>query len=136
MRSMRKSLVLALLALAMVPRGAPGGTIPAFVQANDGARTNGDSFTIRGLIDATGSDPVGDGVAGGATVSMFQASSTGGAFTGYDEIDSLNFTASDCREANGGLSLYCKDATTGSTLRVRGTSAQPDSFRMVANVRG
>ena len=89
-----------------MPGVSGAGREPAFVQAKYGARTNGDSFTIRGLIDATGSDPVGDGVAGGATVSMFQASSTGGAFTGYDEIDSLNFTASDCREANGGLSLY------------------------------
>ena len=63
-------------------------------------------------------------------------SSTGSALPGYEEIASLSFAGSDCRAANGGLSLFCKDATTGSTLRVRGTSAQPDSFRMVANVRG
>ena len=130
---------LALTALALMAgeAQAQAGTITdPFVQVIDDARANRDSFTIRGRIDATGSAPVSDGVTGGATVSAFQVSSTGSALPGYEEIASLSFAGSDCRAANGGLSLFCKDATTGSTLRVRGTSAQPDSCRMVANVRG
>ena len=140
MRIATSTFVLALAVLALMAGGAQAGGVQTitdpFVQANDDTRENRDSFTIRGRIDATGSDPVVDGVAGGATVSMFQASSAGGAFAGYGEIDSLSFAASDCRAANGGLSLFCKDATTGSTLRVRGTIAQPASFRVVARVRG
>ena len=136
MRMTTRVWAVALAALALVPRGAqagPGapttGTITdPFVQANDDARENRDSFTILGRIDATGSDPVGDGVAGGATVTAFQSTST--------EIASLSFAASDCRSAAGGLSLFCKDAATGSTLRLRGTNANPDSFRLVAKVRG
>ena len=34
------------------------------------------------------------------------------------------------------MSLYCKDATTGSTLRVRGSRVRPERYRVVANVRG
>ncbi|MBU6282832.1 DUF1566 domain-containing protein, partial [bacterium] len=94
-----------------------------------------DFYAVRGRIDS-GTDLVAAGVSSGTTVSIFQASSTGGAFPGYDEIDSETFDANECRAVTAGLSLHCRDTASGSSLRLRGTRARPGSWRVIASVRG
>lgn len=130
-----------LAALALAPgaaraQGSPAGAFTDFgIVAKDDAKPSKDSFTVRGRVDSA-TDLVTDGVANGATVSVLETSSAGSAFLGYDEIDSLTFDASDCSSANAGLSLYCKDPSSGSYLRLRGTRSRPGTWRLVAAVRG
>ncbi|MFM7141438.1 MAG: DUF1566 domain-containing protein [Alphaproteobacteria bacterium] len=137
----RFSAALVFAALALVPTvaHAQGSAAGAFtglgIVAKDDGKPSKDFFTVRGRIDSS-ADVVSDGVANGATISIFETSSPGSAFLGYDEIDSLTFDASECRSASAGLSLYCKDATTGSYLRLRGAGSNPGSWRVVAAVRG
>ena len=131
--------MLALVALALMASGAQAGggqtiTDPVVI-ANDDAAPTGDFYAVRGRIDS-GTDLVVAGVSSGTTVSIFQANSTGGAFPGYEEIDSETFDASECKAVTAGLSLYCKDTASGSSLRLRGTRAQPGSWRVNASVRG
>jgi len=128
----------ALAALALMAGGAQAraGTLAGpVVIANDGAAPASDFYAVRGRIDS-GTDLVAAGVSSGTTVSIFQASSTGGAFPGYDEIDSETFDASECKAVTAGLSLHCRDAASGSSLRLRGTRARPGSWRVIASVRG
>jgi len=130
---------LALVALALLPSGAQAGVVHTItdpvVIANDGAAPTSDFYALRGRIESF-TNLVVRGVASGATVSIFQASSTGGAFPGYEEIDSETFDASECKAVTSGLSLYCKNAASGRSLRLRGTRARPGSWRVNASVRG
>jgi len=140
MRIATRTFVLALAALAMMAGGAQAGTSDGVltdpvVIANDDAAPAGDFYAVRGRIDSA-TDLVAAGVASGTTVSIFQASSTGGAFPGYEEIDSETFDASECKAVTAGRSLYCKDTASGSFLRLRGTRARPGSWRVNASVRG
>ena len=139
MRVVTRTFLLALVALALMASGAQAGggqtiTDPVVI-ANDDAAPAGDFYAVRGRIDS-GTDLVVAGVSSGTTVSIFQANSTGGAFPGYEEIDSETFDASECKAVTAGLSLYCKDTASGSFLRLRGTRAQPGSWRVNASVRG
>ena len=139
MRVTTRTFMLALVALALMASGAQAGggqtiTDPVVI-ANDDAAPAGDFYAVRGRIDS-GTDLVVAGVSSGTTVSIFQANSTGGAFPGYEEIDSETFDASECKAVTAGLSLYCKDTASGSFLRLRGTRAQPGSWRVNASVRG
>ena len=139
MRVTTRTFMLALVALALMASGAQAGggqtiTDPVVI-ANDDAAPAGDFYAVRGRIDS-GTDLVVAGVSSGTTVSIFQANSTGGAFPGYEEIDSETFDASECKAVTAGLSLYCKDTASGSFLRLRGTRARPGSWRVNASVRG
>lgn len=133
------ALVLAALLLASGDAGAQGSPAGAFtglgIVAKDDPKPSKDFFAVRGRVDS-GTDLVTGGVASGATVSIFETSSPGSAFLGYDEIDSFTFDAGDCSAANAGLSLYCKDPSSGSYLRLRGARSRPGSWQVVARVRG
>ena len=136
---MRIATTTVVLALLLVPKGAQAQVTPLtdpVVIANDDAAPAGDSFTVRGRIDS-GTDLVADSVASGTTVSIFQAYSTNTvACPGYAEIDSETFDASECKAVTAGLSLYCRDTASGSSLRLRGTRARPGSWRVIVSVRG
>ena len=135
MRIATRTFVLALALMAGGAQAQAGTLTDPAVIANDDAAPASDFYAVRGRIDS-GTDLVAAGLSSGATVSIFQANSTGGAFPGYEEIDSETFDASECKAVTAGLSLYCKDTASGSFLRLRGTRARPGSWRVNASVRG
>jgi len=111
-----------------------------FVQLNDRPISNSqgpvDTFTIRGRVYFNSpEDPIGSALANGVTATVYQSDSTTGSFVGYTQVDTFTWTGSQCKGTHSGLSVYCKDTTSGSFLRLRGTAAQPTSLRVVTVVK-
>ena len=111
-----------------------------FVQLNDRpvSKSQGpvDTFAIRGRVYfAQGEDPIGSALANGVTSTVYQTGSAGGSFVGYSQVDTFTWLGSQCKATKGGLSVYCKDPASGSSLRLRGTRAKPTSLRVNTVVR-
>lgn len=112
-----------------------------FVQLNDVAHPDKDTFTIRGRVECeTGENPVADGDANGVTVTALQSGGKTNCPTNavctlpYTPVKSKTFTASQCKAIFQGRSLYCKDTTDGSFFRLR-RSSSPTRFRVNTVVR-
>lgn len=107
-----------------------------FVQLNDVAHPDKDTFTIRGRVECqTGENPVADGDANGVTVTAFQSPlPTPPIPAQYSPVKSKTFTAEQCKSIFQGRSLYCKDPTDGSFFRLR-RSSSPTKFRVNTVVR-
>lgn len=115
-----------------------------FVQLNDRpvSKSQGpvDTFTIRGRVYyLDGEDPIGSALANGVTATVYETGSTGGSFVGFNQVDTFTWDASECKGTHSGLSVYCKDTASGSTLRLRGTQSSangtPPSLRVNTIVR-
>lgn len=126
------------LAGAAVPARAGGSELidtdileDPFVQLNDVATENRDTFTIRGRVEvALGESPVADGVANGVTVTVLESATPAPPVA----VDAKTFTAAECKAVASGRSLYCKDSTDGSFFRLR-RSSSPTKFRVNTVVR-
>ena len=126
------------LAGAAVPARAGGSGLidtdtleDPFVQLNDVATENRDTFTIRGRVEvALGQSPVADGVANGVTVTVLESATPAPPVA----VDAKTFTAAECKAVASGRSLYCKDSTDGSFFRLR-RSSSPTKFRVNTVVR-
>ena len=106
-----------------------------FVQLNDVAHPDKDTFTIRGRVSVdAGATPVADGVANGVVVTILQSALQKASCGGLTPVDSKAFTASQCKAVERGRSLYCKDTADGSFFRLR-RSTSPTSFRINTIVR-
>ena len=126
------------LAGAAVPARANGSGLidtdtleDPFVQLNDVATENRDTFTIRGRVEvALGENPVADGVANGVTVTVLESATPAPPVA----VGAKTFTAAECKAVASGRSLYCKDSTDGSFFRLR-RSSSPTKFRVNTVVR-
>lgn len=98
---------------------------------NDIGRTSGDSLAIRGIVEVNpGDDPVAGGIAGGAMAIVYQTGASAGALA---LVESISFSASQCRSLGRGRSLLCRDAA-GNFLALRGGAA-PQTYRVQVRVR-
>ncbi len=107
-----------------------------FVQLNDVAHPDKDTFTIRGRVECqTGQDPVADGLTYGVQVTALESSPPVAPIPfQYNVVKSKVFAPSQCKAIFQGRSLYCKDTTDGSFFRLR-RSSSPTKFRVNTVVR-
>lgn len=116
----------------VVPTPTPMPVSGAEIQLRDVDRPERDSFSFEGRIAVgTGGDPIAEGDANGVTVTVYET--PGGALAA---LASETFTGSECR-AIGGSSpgLYCRDRTTRSYVRLRGSGAAATSYRVTARIK-
>ena len=103
MRIATRTFVLALALMAGGAQAQAGTLTDPAVIANDDAAPASDFYAVRGRIDS-GTDLVAAGLSSGATVSIFQANSTGGI---------VDLTVSGCGAPN--YSAPCINAIFGPT---------------------
>lgn len=114
------------------PSPTPAPVADAEIQLRDVDRAQRDAFTFEGSVAVgPGSDPLTDGDTGGLSLTVYETVAGAPAALG-----GATFTAAECRAIRGSSpGLSCRNRSTRSYVRLRGSGAAAKTWRVTARIK-